>query len=218
MKDRRAREASRLLFAMICGIELLFVHPFGSDCSTSVTWVVLGERASIDHPWRSIWVRMMMGSTGGIEGNRPWSSVENENTCTDVGLLYVVLSCTLSLALDQTTSRGFGQLLPFQSDEQDLDLRDRPRSACFPPPDLAELVDIIQQDSVLVCLVPGQTSARTADDREQIPDADADKDRLRPINDERPVDRVQLMDRNPSAGFKDGFPLRLRLLKQRSKV
>lgn len=86
--------------SMTCGMLPFPDHPLGSDCSRRVTWVVLGDRDSIDHPWRSIWVRMTVGSVdGGMQGKSVVSSIENPNRWTDEGDLYVVRSMTESRAL-----------------------------------------------------------------------------------------------------------------------
>ena len=71
---------------IICwGIEVLFVQPLGSDCSRSVRRVVVGERASIDQPCKSTWVRITVGSAGGMLGKRFGSSAENAKTWIVVG-------------------------------------------------------------------------------------------------------------------------------------
>jgi hypothetical protein len=71
---------------IICmGMEVLFVHPLGSDCSRRVRDVVVGERASIDHPCRSTCVRITLGSTAGMLGKICGSSAEKANTCIVVG-------------------------------------------------------------------------------------------------------------------------------------
>ena len=36
-----------------CGMDVLLVQPFGSDCSSNVSSVVVGESDSIAKPWRS---------------------------------------------------------------------------------------------------------------------------------------------------------------------
>lgn len=77
----------------------LLDHPLGSDCSRRVTRVVVGERASIDHPCKSTWVRIVGGLTGGMNGNSGKSSIENAKTWIVVGDLYTVLSTTASLPL-----------------------------------------------------------------------------------------------------------------------
>ena len=56
----------------------MLLHPFGSDWSSNVIEVVVGESDSIDHPDKSVCVRIVGGSTAGIEGNRLVSSVEKE--------------------------------------------------------------------------------------------------------------------------------------------
>jgi len=40
--------------------------------------VVVGESDSIDHPDRSVWVRIVGGTSGGMCGNKEVSSVEEE--------------------------------------------------------------------------------------------------------------------------------------------
>jgi len=70
---------------MVVGMDVLFVQPFGSDCSRRVREVVVGERASIDHPCRSTCVRMTLDSTGGMLGKRCGSSAEKAKTCIVVG-------------------------------------------------------------------------------------------------------------------------------------
>ena len=61
-------------------LDVLFDHPFGSDWSRRVSDVVVGDSASMAHPCRSVCVRMMFGSGGGILGNRCGSSAVNIKT------------------------------------------------------------------------------------------------------------------------------------------
>ena len=68
-----------------CGMDVLFVQPFGSDCSSNVSSVVVGESASIAKPWRSTCVRMVLASIGGMWGNRFGSSAEKEKMWAVVG-------------------------------------------------------------------------------------------------------------------------------------
>ena len=81
------------------------LQPFGSDWSSSVICVVVGERASIDQPKRSVWTRIVPSAGGGIEGNKVVLSVEDEKTWTEEGDLYAVRSRTESRALQSATDR-----------------------------------------------------------------------------------------------------------------
>ena len=68
-----------------CGMDVLLVQPLGSDCSSKVNRVVVGESASIAKPWRSTCVRIVLASIGGILENKLGSSAEKEKTCAVVG-------------------------------------------------------------------------------------------------------------------------------------
>lgn len=67
-------------------------------------------------------------------------------------------------------------------------------------------------------LVPREPCARAADGGQEVPYSHADEDSLGSVNDERTVDRIELVDRDAAAGFKDRPPLGLRLLQKRSEV
>ena len=86
-----------------CGMDVLLVQPFGSDCSSNVNKVVVGESASIAKPWRSTCVRIVLASTGGMLENKLGSSAEKEKMWAVAGDLYTVLS--------KTASRGLGTRL-----------------------------------------------------------------------------------------------------------
>lgn len=161
----------------------LFDHPFGSDWSSNVNKVVVGESASIAQPWRSTWVRIIVGSDGGMVRKMCLSSVENENTWTAMGDLYDVLKRTESRALQE----WLGERINEKGDEG---LLYWPGSLGFMMPQLSKLIYVLEEHGVVEAFVPIDLCTRSLHDTEQVPDPDPNKDGFCAVYNQSRVDGV----------------------------
>jgi hypothetical protein len=153
----------------------------------------------MDHPCRSIWVLMTVGSmTGGIFRNSSASSTENPKRCTEEGDLYVVRSMTESRALLSASAIK-------------ADLRNWPCGFRLHVPQIRQLVHVFQQTRIVMSLVPNQPGSRACDGSVQVPYPNSYKDGFCSEHYQRLIDRVELMNSDASR-VQDGPPFGLGFL------